>query len=69
MAEKRDKWRISANFTFLAGWAKLAIKEIRAYYAAPTVKETQERPLVQGTHMDELIAFDYAGRGYHLRWE
>jgi hypothetical protein len=69
MAEKRDKWRISANFTFLASWEKLAIKEIRVCYATSTVKETQDLPLVQGTHMGELIALDYAGRGYYLRWE
>jgi hypothetical protein len=45
------------------------ISEIRAYYAAPTVKDTQDLPQVQGTHMGELVEFDYAARGYHLRWE
>lgn len=33
------------------------IQEIRAYYASPADK---------GTPMNELVAFDYAGRGYHL---
>ena len=45
------------------------IREIRAYYAAPTVKNTAELTQVGDTHMGELVDFDYAGRGYHLRWE
>ena len=43
------------------------IKEIRAYYAAPAVKDTATLPQVQGTHMGELVDFDYVGRGYALR--
>ena len=34
------------------------IKEIRAYYAAPADR---------GVPINELVGFDYAGRGYHLR--
>jgi ketosteroid isomerase-like protein len=34
------------------------IKEIRAYYASPADK---------GTPINELVDFDYAGRGYHLK--
>ncbi len=26
-------------------------------------------PLVGDQHMGELVDFDYAGRGYHLRWK
>ncbi|MCP5433278.1 MAG: nuclear transport factor 2 family protein [Alphaproteobacteria bacterium] len=33
------------------------ISEIRAYYAAPADR---------GRPVNELVAFDYAGRGYHL---
>lgn len=43
------------------------IREIRAYYAAPAVTDTASLPLVGGTYMGELVDFDYAGRGYHLR--
>lgn len=34
------------------------ISEIRAYYASPVDK---------GTPVNELVDFDYAGRGYHLK--
>ena len=34
------------------------IKEIRAYYASPADKSTA---------INELVDFDYAGRGYHLK--
>ena len=61
-AQRGDEWYVFDETTGL-------IKEIRAYYAAPAVKDTAELPVVQGTHMGELVAFDYAGRGYHLRWE
>ncbi|WP_238935044.1 hypothetical protein [Pseudomonas typographi] len=33
------------------------IREIRAYYASPAQ---------QGVGINELVDFDYAGRGYHL---
>mgnify|MGYP000216888943 CR=1 FL=1 len=33
------------------------ISEIRAYYASPADK---------GVPVNELVGFDYAGRGYHL---
>jgi hypothetical protein len=33
------------------------IREIRAYYAAPAVKDVP---------IGELVGFDYGGRGYHL---
>ncbi|WP_325950696.1 hypothetical protein [Pseudomonas putida] len=33
------------------------IKEIRAYYASPADKEVT---------INELVDFDYVGRGYHL---
>lgn len=36
------------------------IKEIRAYYAAPAVKNVP---------IGELVDFDYAGRGYHSSCE
>ena len=44
------------------------ISEIRAYYASPAVTDPATLPSVHGTHMGELVDFDYAGRGYHLRW-
>ena len=42
------------------------IREIRAYYAAPAVRDNAALPQVRGTYMGELVEFDYAGRGYHL---
>ncbi len=45
------------------------INEIRAYYAAPTAKMVSELLRVEGAHTDERVAIDYAGRGYHRRWE
>jgi hypothetical protein len=42
------------------------IREIRAYYAAPAVKDAAALPQVRGTGMGELVGFDYAARGYHL---
>ncbi len=59
-AQRGDEWYVFCEKTGL-------IREIRAYYAAPAVKDTAALPLVQGTHMGELVDFDYAGRGYHLR--
>ncbi|NPC55912.1 nuclear transport factor 2 family protein [Caenimonas soli] len=61
-AQRGDEWY---EFDPVSG----LIKEIRAYYAAPAVKATSELPLVHGTHMGELVGFDYAQRGYHLRWD
>lgn len=61
-AQRGDEWYVFDETTGL-------IKEIRAYYAAPAVKDKQELPLVGDQAMGELVAFDYAGRGYHLRWE
>lgn len=61
-AQRGDEWYVFDADTGL-------IKEIRAYYAAPTVKDTADLPKVNGTFMGELVDFDYAGRGYHLRWE
>ncbi|MEN9418999.1 MAG: hypothetical protein RI988_2619 [Pseudomonadota bacterium] len=61
-AQRGDEWYVFCERTGL-------IREIRAYYAAPAAKDTAAMPVVQGTHMGELVDFDYAGRGYHLRWE
>jgi ketosteroid isomerase-like protein len=38
-------------------WTHWKIKEIRAYYASPADKQVT---------INELVSFDYAGRGYHL---
>lgn len=62
IAQRGDEWYVFCPETGL-------IKEIRAYYAAPTARDTDGLPTVNGTHMAELVDFDYAGRGYHLRWE
>jgi ketosteroid isomerase-like protein len=59
-AQRGDEWYV---FDVPSG----RIKEIRAYYAAPAVKDTATLPQVQGTHMGELVDFDYTGRGYTLR--
>ena len=32
-------------------------------------KDTAVMPVVDGTHMGELVNFDYKGRGYNLRWK
>jgi ketosteroid isomerase-like protein len=61
-AQRGDEWYVFDKTTGL-------IREIRAYYAAPAVKEIGDLPEVGGIHMGELVAFDYPGRGYHLRWE
>ncbi len=61
-AQRGDEWYVFDQHTGL-------IKEIRAYYAAPTVKQAEDLPRVGDQHMGELVDFDYAGRGYHLRWE
>ncbi len=61
-AQRGDEWYVFDQASGL-------IREIRAYYAAPTVKNTAELTQVGDTHMGELVDFDYAGRGYHLRWE
>jgi ketosteroid isomerase-like protein len=52
-AQRGDEWYVFDEPTGL-------IKEIRAYYAAPAVKDMS---------IGELVEFDYAGRGYHLRCE
>ena len=59
-AQRGDEWYV---FDVPSG----RIKEIRAYYAAPAVKDTATLPQVQGTHMGDLVDFDYVGRGYALR--
>lgn len=61
-AQRGDEWYIFDAETGL-------IKEIRAYYAAPAVKDPAELPQANGLGMGELVDFDYASRGYHLRWE
>ena len=61
-AQRGDEWYVFDEATGL-------IKEIRAYYASPAVKDTAELPLVGSTHIGELVEFDYAGRGYHLNWK
>jgi hypothetical protein len=50
-AQRGDEWYVFDAATGL-------IKEIRAYYAAPAV---------QGVPIGELVGFDYAARGYHLK--
>ncbi len=49
-ALRGDEWYVFCTQTGL-------IKEIRAYYAAPADKAAA---------INELVGFDYAGRGYHL---
>ena len=49
-AQRGDEWYVFDPASGL-------IKEIRAYYAAPTV---------QNVPIGELVEFDYKGRGYHL---
>lgn len=49
-AQRGDEW-------YLFDAASGLIREIRAYYAAPAVKDVP---------IGELVGFDYAGRGYHL---
>jgi ketosteroid isomerase-like protein len=61
-AQRGDEWYVFCPDTGM-------IQEIRAYYAAPAVRETKDLPLAGDQHMGELVDFDYAGRGYHLRWE
>ncbi len=61
-AQRGDEWYVFDNPSGL-------IREIRAYYAAPAVKETGDLPQVNGLRMGELVEFDYAGRGYHLKWQ
>lgn len=61
-AQRGDEWYV---FDAASG----LISEIRAYYAAPAARDTATMPVVQDTHMGELVDFDYVGRGYHLRWE
>ena len=51
-AQRGDEWYVFDATTGL-------IREIRAYYAAPAVKDVP---------IGELVDFDYAGRGYHLNW-
>jgi hypothetical protein len=52
-AQRGDEWYVFDDRTGL-------IREIRAYYAAPAVKDIP---------MGELVDFDYKGRGYHLSHE
>ena len=58
-AQRGDEWYVFDERSGL-------IQEIRAYYAAPAVKDTAVLPQVRGTYMGELVGFDYAARGYHL---
>jgi hypothetical protein len=53
VAQRGDEWYV---FDAKSG----LIQEIRAYYAAPAVKDIP---------IGELVEFDYKGRGYHLRHE
>jgi ketosteroid isomerase-like protein len=52
-AQRGDEWY---GFEPTSG----LIREIRAYYAAPAVKDMP---------IGELVDFDYRGRGYHLSWK
>ncbi len=52
-AQRGDEWYALDDQSGL-------IKEIRAYYAAPAVKDIP---------IGELVDFDYKGRGYHLHHE
>jgi hypothetical protein len=52
-AQRGDEWYVFDDATG-------RIREIRAYYAAPAVKDVP---------IGELVAFDYANRGYHLDWK
>jgi len=62
-AQRGDEWYAFDRTTGL-------IREIRAYYASPAVKDAQELPqAANGLRMGELVGFDYAGRGYHLDCE
>ena len=58
-AQRGDEWYVFDAHSGL-------IREIRAYYAAPAVRDTTALPQVRGTYMGELVGFDYAGRDYHL---
>jgi ketosteroid isomerase-like protein len=49
-AQRGDEWYVLDDASGL-------IQEIRAYYAAPAVKDVP---------IGELVGFDYAARGYHL---
>ena len=49
-AQRGDEWYVFDERRGL-------IREIRAYYAAPAVKDSP---------IGELVEFDYKGRGYHL---
>ena len=60
-AQRGDEWYVFDERSGL-------IKEIRAYYAAPAVKNVDELPRVGDQHIGELVGFDYTARGYHLRW-
>jgi ketosteroid isomerase-like protein len=61
-AQRGDEWYLFCEKTGL-------IKEIRAYYAAPAVNDSASLPVVEGTRIGQLVDFDYAARGNHLRWE
>jgi len=58
-AQRGDEWYVFDPASGL-------IREIRAYYAAPAVRDPAALPQVRGTYMGELVGFDYAGRDYHL---
>jgi len=58
-AQRGDEWYVFDAHSGL-------IREIRAYYAAPAVRDSTALPQVRGTYMGELVGFDYAGRDYHL---
>ena len=60
---------LSASDNHVFDAASGLIREIRAYYAAPAARDTATMPVVEETHIGELVDFDYRGRGYHLRWE
>jgi ketosteroid isomerase-like protein len=59
-AQRGDEWYVFDEASGL-------IQEIRAYYAAPAVKDTKDLPMVGGTRMGELVEFDYEARGYNLK--
>jgi len=50
-AQRGDEWYVFDETTGL-------IREIRSYHAAPAVHDAP---------IGELVGFDYAGRGYHLK--
>ncbi len=61
-AQRGDEWYVFDSASGL-------IKEIRAYYAAPAIRDTTDLPKTNGISMGELVGFDYKTRGYKLTWE